>query len=64
MKRTTYILLLTLLLGVPSTCVAQTKNSSFVSNPFFIGLNFHPIGYIVPHSSELKAVELRNPLGI
>lgn len=42
----------------------QDHKSTFIKNPTFFGFNFHPLGYIVPHTSELRQVDLRNPLGL
>ncbi len=44
--------------------VAQITGTTLAENPVFVGVNFHPLGYIIPHSSELKQVDLRNPLGV
>jgi len=52
------------LLSAYSPTNGQGNTNFFIKNPTFFSFNFHPFGYIIPHTSELKQVALRSPLGL
>ncbi len=48
----------------PTSLASGQSYADFTKNPWFWGVSAHPWGYIVPHSSELEAVDLNMPLGL